>query len=176
MSIPIELSLLRSGSKAGSSWTLSATHTNPGPQVNGSAARWRDSQWSFLSPLHSPNSAYQLDRFMLGISKISTKTCQRRFLRAWEKYCIGVGQQAELRSKAFVPDFETYFQIRRATVGTEPSFVLAEMDMDIPDEIRFHPTIQELETLVTDLVSIVNVSRVPQPAISCAGTKRSSTL
>ncbi|KAK0629554.1 isoprenoid synthase domain-containing protein [Bombardia bombarda] len=95
-------------------------------------------------------------QFWLRITKISTKTFQRRFLAAWEEYMHGVAQEAELRARSFIPDFETYFVLRRATIGTGPSFVLAEIDLDIPDYVRRHPIILELEMLVTDLVAIVN--------------------
>ncbi|KAK3936289.1 isoprenoid synthase domain-containing protein [Diplogelasinospora grovesii] len=95
-------------------------------------------------------------QFWLSVTKISTKTFQRRFLAAWEEYLEGVVHQAELRSKSSIPALQSYFLLRRATIGTGPSFILAEIDMDIPDEVREHPAIRELETLVTDLVSIVN--------------------
>ncbi len=32
------------------------------------------------------------------------------------------------------------------------------MDMDIPDDVREHPAIRELETLAVDLIVIANVS------------------
>ena len=55
-------------------------------------------------------------------------------------------------------DLESYFPLRRNTSGAPSTIALYEIDMDIPDEIREHPTIRELEALAVDLIVIANVS------------------
>jgi hypothetical protein len=91
--------------------------------------------------------------------KISTNTFQQRFLASWERYLHGVVEEAENRSTSCILDIDGYFRLRRLTVGTRPSFRMVEIDMDIPEEVTEHPTILELELVLTDMVAIVNVSR-----------------
>jgi len=82
---------------------------------------------------------------------------KRRFLSTWLDYVESVARQAEDRSKSRVLDLESYFPLRRNTSGAPSTIALYEIDMNIPDEVREHPTIRELETLAVDLIVIANV-------------------
>lgn len=55
-----------------------------------------------------------------------------------------------------VRDIESYFDLRRETIGTLPSFALMELHMNIPDHVMSHPTVQRMTTLCTDMVSMGN--------------------
>jgi hypothetical protein len=70
----------------------------------------------------------------------------------------GTAQQAEDRSRSHIRDIASYLEVRRRTIGARPSFNILEMDMDLPDEIKYHHTILELELLAIDLTIIANVS------------------
>lgn len=78
----------------------------------------------------------------------------------WKDYVDAVAQQAEHRSEARILDVENYFLLRRHTSGAPSTIALWELDMDIPDEVREHPTLRMLQILATELICIANV-RVP---------------
>lgn len=48
--------------------------------------------------------------------------------------------------------------MRRYTSGALSIIAFYEMSSDIPDDIREHPVIRELETLAVDLIVISNIS------------------
>ncbi|KUI60988.1 Delta(6)-protoilludene synthase [Cytospora mali] len=98
-------------------------------------------------------------QFWARTKVISTPTFQKRLIDAMEEYLHGTAQQAEDRHRSYIRDIEGYFQIRRKTVGVFPSFNMLEMDMNIPDEVRGNPVIQEIETLGVDLCIIANAKQ-----------------
>lgn len=69
-----------------------------------------------------------------------------------------VARQAELRSQSRIVDLATYFPIRRHTSGAPSTIAWYEIDLNIPDEIRYHRVIVEMETIAVDLIVIANVS------------------
>ncbi|KAK3390822.1 isoprenoid synthase domain-containing protein [Podospora didyma] len=95
-------------------------------------------------------------QFWLPTTKISTKTFQRRFIATFDSYVESVAHEAENRAKESILGFEEYMVLRRETAGVTPCFAMVEMDMDIPDEVREHPIIQELEVLAVDLIMVLN--------------------
>jgi len=98
-------------------------------------------------------------RFFHRISKISTPAFQQRFIRVYEEYASAVVTEAEQQLSGFViPNVDRYMRLRRATAGALPSLAMAEMDLDLPDEVRYHPVIVELEDIMRDVICVVNVS------------------
>lgn len=97
-------------------------------------------------------------QFMQRLPKNCTETFRKRFVQSWEDYVTAVAHQAEDRSKSHIPDLESFIQLRRLTSGAVSTIVFWEMDLNIPDEIRRHPTIMEMERLAVELICIVNVS------------------
>lgn len=69
---------------------------------------------------------------------------------------ISVAHQAEDRAKSHILDLDTFLQLRIQSSGSAPTIALYEMDLDIPEEIRLHPTIVELEKLASELIAIAN--------------------
>jgi Delta6-protoilludene synthase len=55
-----------------------------------------------------------------------------------------------------VRDIQSYFDLRRETIGTLPSFALIELHMNIPDHVMSHPTVQSMTDLCTDMVNMGN--------------------
>ena len=102
-------------------------------------------------------------RFWQRLPANATDTFKRRFLGTWLDYVKSVAQQAENRSVSHIMDLETYFPLRRNTSGAPSTIALYELDMNIPDIVREHPTIRELETLAVDLIVIANVRLSPFP-------------
>ncbi|KAK5658142.1 hypothetical protein OQA88_2115 [Cercophora sp. LCS_1] len=95
-------------------------------------------------------------QFTLRIPPSATPTFHRRFLTTWSAYVESVARQAEHRSHARILDLETYFPLRRHTSGAPSTICLYEIDMSIPDSIRYHPALVELEELAVDLIVIAN--------------------
>lgn len=96
-------------------------------------------------------------RFWLRMPNTATRTFKRRFLGSWISYVESVARQAEHRSQSRILDLDSYFPLRRNTSGAPSTIILWEMDLDIPDDVRNHPTIRRLETLAVDLIVIANV-------------------
>ncbi|EMD35700.1 terpene cyclase, partial [Gelatoporia subvermispora B] len=91
----------------------------------------------------------------LGVQTAS-KTSQTRFLEVFDRYTKAVVDQARDRSAARMRTIEEYFEIRRLTIGTDPSYVPIEFAMDLPAEVYHHPTITALSLDVTDIILIDN--------------------
>ncbi|KAK8011931.1 DAHP synthase-like protein [Apiospora arundinis] len=95
-------------------------------------------------------------QFWNRLPQDATPTFRGRFLATWLDYVESVARQAELRSESRIVDLATYFPIRRHTSGAPSTIAWCEMDLDIPDEIRYHKTIVEMETIAVDLIVIAN--------------------
>ncbi|KAK4225934.1 isoprenoid synthase domain-containing protein [Podospora fimiseda] len=95
-------------------------------------------------------------QFFLRIPKSATETFKQRFLATWVDYVESVAEQAEHRSQSRILDLDTYFPLRRNTSGAPSTIALYEMDLDIPEDIRRHPILVELEELAVDLIVIAN--------------------
>lgn len=78
-------------------------------------------------------------------------------------YLDGTAEQAVDRNKSYIRDLDSYFELRRKTIGVLSSFNMLEMDTEIPDEALEHPVIVELLSLAVDLTIIANVSPLHAP-------------
>lgn len=95
-------------------------------------------------------------RFWQNAIRTATPPAQRRFVDMFQLYMDSVVQQAEDRHSDYIRDVDSYFQVRRDTIGAKPSFAICEMHMDIPDEIITHPTVVRLSMLCIDMLIIGN--------------------
>ena len=48
--------------------------------------------------------------------------------------------------------------MRRENIGAKPSYVVAVLDIDIPDEAFYHPSVVQLGTIAADILTLDNVS------------------
>lgn len=71
-----------------------------------------------------------------------------------------VVQQAEDRTQNHIRTLDSYLDVRRDTIGAKPSFAILELDMDLPDEVFHHPTLESLRVQVIDMLCIGNVSSI----------------
>ena len=69
-----------------------------------------------------------------------------------------VVEQAKDREGDRVRTIEEYMVVRRLTIGTEPSYALAELRLSLPQEVYDHPLVKELRTDITDMIIYDNVS------------------
>ncbi|KAG1847826.1 terpenoid synthase [Suillus subalutaceus] len=81
---------------------------------------------------------------------------QKRFVARFDEYLDGVVQQAIDRSGHHIRDIQSYFDVRRKTIGAWPSFALLELGLDIPDEVISHPTIEDMAVASTDMIALTN--------------------
>ncbi|KAH9884567.1 isoprenoid synthase domain-containing protein [Xylariomycetidae sp. FL2044] len=95
-------------------------------------------------------------QFWTRIPKDATESFRKRFRATWVDYVESVARQAEIRSQSCILDLDSYLPLRRHTSGAPSTIALYEMDMDIPDHIREHPIVVELETIAVDLIVIAN--------------------
>lgn len=96
-------------------------------------------------------------RFWHNAIKTATFLCQKRFISSFQRYTDAVVQQScDRGDHRRVRDIQSYFDLRRETIGTLPSFALMELHMNIPDHVMSHPAVQRMTDLCTDMVSMGN--------------------
>ncbi|KAH7886404.1 terpenoid synthase [Phlebopus sp. FC_14] len=81
---------------------------------------------------------------------------QQRFIRAFDAYSTAVAIEAEDRDRRLVRDIESYFTVRRDTIGIYPLFVLFELGMDLSEIVLDHPVIVDMERCIADILIIAN--------------------
>ena len=115
-------------------------------------------QESVHIPSHDPFS-YSLVSSVcqLGLM-ISTPNAGKHFIEKFVEYMESVVEQATNRVNDSVRTVEEFFPNRRLNSGSGPFFVPLELHLDLPDEAYYHPEIQEMEVLCTDMIVIDNVS------------------
>ncbi|KAI1782570.1 terpenoid synthase [Ganoderma leucocontextum] len=81
----------------------------------------------------------------------ATPMCYARpgFESAWSCYTASVVEQARDREGERVRTVEEYMVVRRLTIGAEPCYALAELGFSLPQEVHYHPLLQELQAAVT---------------------------
>lgn len=97
-----------------------------------------------------------LVRFWENAIKTATPTSQRRFVDAFQLYLDSVVQQAEDRTRGYIRDIHSYFDVRRDTIGAKPSFAINELYMDLPDYVLADPIIMKLTSACIDMLIIGN--------------------
>ncbi|KAF7349057.1 Terpene cyclase [Mycena venus] len=86
----------------------------------------------------------------------ATSGSQKRFVNAFQSYMDAVVQQADDRNSRRIRDVNSYFEVRRDTIGAKPSFAICEIHMGLPDAIITHPVIAKLTGLCIDMLIIGN--------------------
>ncbi|KAL0570241.1 hypothetical protein V5O48_011726 [Marasmius crinis-equi] len=94
--------------------------------------------------------------FWKNAIKTATPSFQRRFLQTFKDYLDGVVEQAIDRDECRIRDIETYFHIRRKTIGVFPSFAVLEIHMDLPDEVISDPIVGRMMVLAMDMIILGN--------------------
>jgi hypothetical protein len=102
----------------------------------------------------------RLARFWELAIQTATATAQRRFVDTFGQYMNAVVQQAEDRTQHHIRSLDSYLDVRRDTIGAKPSFAILELEMDIPDHVFNHPTLENLRLWVIDMLCIGNVRLV----------------
>ncbi|KAK0200184.1 terpenoid synthase [Desarmillaria ectypa] len=88
--------------------------------------------------------------------KSASKTSQRRFVESFGHYTNSVVQQAKDRRQSYIWNIDEYFDVRRHTIGVNPSYAMLELGYDLPDEVFYHPTVVALQRMSCDLIIMDN--------------------
>ncbi|KJA22846.1 hypothetical protein HYPSUDRAFT_138654, partial [Hypholoma sublateritium FD-334 SS-4] len=95
-------------------------------------------------------------QFWFNATKFATEPSQDQFIRTIKMFLDAIVQQAFDRSKNRIRDIDSYFAIRRDTVGTRPALTVCGLYMNIPDSVISHPVIAKLTELCTDMIIMDN--------------------
>lgn len=79
-----------------------------------------------------------------------------RYFRAMQSYRDGLLQHVDYHVSDCIPTVQDVLDTRILSVGVFPFYPLVEFayDLDIPDEVFVHPTVQTLEKLRVELVML----------------------
>ncbi len=115
------------------------------------------------SKLHiylTPNVSYDYFRFLaLGV-KSASRTSEKHLIESFVSYAASVVQEAEDRYRKHIRSVQDYLDVRHFTVGAYPSFAMIELGYDLPDEVKYHPTVVALVDLTRDMIILDNVRLV----------------
>ena len=67
-----------------------------------------------------------------------------------------VVQQAADRNNNHIRDVDSYFEVRRDTIGAKPSFAINQLYMNLLDKVNNNPVIKKLCELCIDMLIIGN--------------------
>lgn len=98
-----------------------------------------------------------LRRFWARAIQTASLPCQRHFIGNFTAYLHAVVDQALDRDQGHRRRIDDHFEHRRHTSGTFPSLALCELEIDLSDELAYHPVITELNEYIADLIGINNV-------------------
>lgn len=88
----------------------------------------------------------------------STPSMQKRFTDTMYEYVMAVKNQVGNRAATVCPSIEEYVKLRRDTSAIKVTYSCIEycLNIDIPDEAFFHPTIAALQEAGNDILSWAN--------------------
>lgn len=87
----------------------------------------------------------------------SCKAAQRRFIASFTDYAYAVIDEASDRANGSIRKIPDYLRLTRLTAGPYPCFFPLEMDLDIPDEVMTHPSLELLRSLTAESLVLGNV-------------------
>jgi hypothetical protein len=90
----------------------------------------------------------------------SSVTAQERFVTSFAEYAYAVIEEASDRAKGSIRGIKDYLRLTRLTAGPYPCFFPIEMDLEIPDEVMTHPSMERIRSLAAESLVLGNVSNV----------------
>jgi Delta6-protoilludene synthase len=100
------------------------------------------------------------NRFWLRAMKTSCASSQERFIRSFAEYAYAVSDEASDRANGSIRKITDYLRLTRLTAGPYPCFFPIEMDLDIPDEVMTHPSLEMLRSMAAESLVLGNVSTI----------------
>jgi hypothetical protein len=90
----------------------------------------------------------------------SCATAQERFVSSFAEYAYAVVEEASDRARGSIRGIKDYLRLTRLTAGPYPCFFPIEMDLDIPDQVMTHPSMERIRSLAAESLVLGNVSNV----------------
>lgn len=90
--------------------------------------------------------------------RTSCASSQKRFITTFTNYAYAVIDEASDRAKGTIRKIADYLRLTRLTAGPYPCFFPLEMDLNIPDEVMNHPSLELLRCLAAESLVLGNVS------------------
>ncbi|PBK94405.1 terpenoid synthase [Armillaria gallica] len=118
-----------------------------------------------MDAIRDPTKPRPSDEVILGLVaqvfwgrgvKSASNTSQKRFVEAFGHYTDAVVEQAKDRHHCHIRNIDDYFEVRRLTIGVDPSYAMLELGYDLPDEVFYHPTVVALRRMSCDLIIMDN--------------------
>jgi hypothetical protein len=135
----------------------------PDPNVltaNRSSARLLDSEFHVLRIPMTQHTDRCADRFWLRAMQTSCASSQERFIASFAEYAYAVIDEASDRAKGTVRTIKDYLRLTRLTAGPYPCFFPLEMDLDIPDDVMMHPSLEAIRGMTAESLVLGNVSAI----------------
>lgn len=95
-------------------------------------------------------------QFWLHAMRNSCRSAQKRFITTFTKYAYAVIDEASDRAKGNIRRITDYLRLTRLTAGPYPCFFPLEMDLNIPDKVMAHPSIERLQSLAAESLVLGN--------------------
>ncbi|KAK5651017.1 hypothetical protein OQA88_2098 [Cercophora sp. LCS_1] len=86
----------------------------------------------------------------------SSAMAERHLIETMQEYVDAVVQEAKDRTHDRLHTMDNYLAIRHHTCGCLPSFAVAELNLEIPEEIYRHPLLEQMRICAMRLVSTTN--------------------
>ncbi|KAK6845983.1 terpene synthase metal binding domain protein [Apiospora arundinis] len=98
------------------------------------------------------------DSIYIRLAAGSSPRIIKRYVDAMKAYCAGALQHVEDYAADRMPTVPEMLETRRMSIGVFPMYPLVEFayDLNLPDEVFLHPTIQMLENLGAEFVMMMN--------------------
>ncbi|EJF62150.1 terpenoid synthase [Dichomitus squalens LYAD-421 SS1] len=97
-----------------------------------------------------------MSQFAACVFHTATPEANKHFLTSMEVLMNSFVAEAEDRDNHTIRSIESYFELRRGTIGMGPSYFIGELHLSIPDEALYHPVVRELEYLAADMIALDN--------------------
>ncbi|KAF8268453.1 terpenoid synthase [Lactarius quietus] len=95
-------------------------------------------------------------QFWLRAMRTSCAAARKRFIASFTNYAYAVIDEASDRAKGSIRKIADYLRLTRLTAGPYPCFFPLEMDLDIPDEVMTHPSLELLRSLAAESLVLGN--------------------
>ncbi|KAG2031108.1 isoprenoid synthase domain-containing protein [Suillus americanus] len=120
---------------------------------------------SMLNALHNPHKTRPEGECILGeivrqfwarAIQTASPSSQRHFIENFTTYLSALILEATDREQGQCRSINDYLKLRRDTSAIKSALAICEMEMELPDEVFYHPIIVDLVNCITELCLIDN--------------------
>jgi len=89
---------------------------------------------------------------------LASTMSQVHFIDIFQKFVDSVVEQTRDRANDRILSFDEYWAIRWYNCGCLPSFAFGELELDLPDEVYYHPLLEKMREIAIQMIAASNVS------------------